>query len=136
MAPLIRAFPLYSHDAVMQWEDARIKSDVPEAYRIYVLWPSGIGISGGPYGSPILVPSTACHIILFKPGMTTGDVFRQVPADPKKVLGVNVYRAGAKPDDKPVFTAWRGNWSMGSFALRPHDVVHLFYRHQPLMPNN
>jgi hypothetical protein len=54
-------------------------------------------------------------------------MLRQVPTDTKKVLGIGVYRAGAQPDYEPVFTARRGDLAIAHFAVRPRDIIHLFY---------
>ncbi len=131
--------PLYSHDGVVRWEDAKIKSDIPEPIRVYVLLPGNEpGIGGGPNGTPVLLPSADCRIVRFTLGLTVADVLRRVPTDAKKVLGINVYRTSAQPDRDPVFTAKRGDLAVAHFAIQPGDIIHLFYMdpNVPLRPNN
>ncbi len=82
----------------------------------------------GPNGTPLLlIPVVARHTVQFRSGQTLVDVLRQVPTDSKKVLGMNVYRADGNPDYDPVFSARRGDRSIASFAVRPRDIIHLFY---------
>ena len=134
------AMPPYTYDRLVKWADANITSDLPESSRVYVMGPDqGQGVSGGPSGTPVLlIPVTVRHAIQITCGMTLADVLSQVPTDTKKVLGTNVYRAGAQPDYDPVFTARRGDSAIAHFAVQPRDIIHLFYidPNVPLLPNN
>lgn len=130
------AVPPNTYGPVIHWLDTSTKSDIPESKRVYVIGPeNGTGISG-PYASPML-PRHAQNrrVFPFTRGMTLADVVRKVPVAPGKITCLAVYRAGAKPDDKPVFTGRRSDWWIAFFAVRPRDVIHLYYYDQPLAPS-